>query len=123
MAPEVALSQPYTEKADVYSMGILLWEICAMETPYGKLNDEAIERKVVHLGARPKIDPLWPDSIRRLLQDCFASSPRRPEMEVVVAVLRHEITQLSDKELVDDEDLLDSARSAKSARYITPYNL
>mmetsp|Transcript_86180 Transcript_86180/g.239886 ORF Transcript_86180/g.239886 Transcript_86180/m.239886 type:complete len:428 (+) Transcript_86180:146-1429(+) len=122
MAPEVALSHPYTEKADVYSFGILLWQICQMEMPYEKLSDGAIERKVIQLGYRPKIDPQWPASLRRLLQDCFASSPRRPAMQVVCDVLRHEIKQLSDKDMVDDEDFIESARSARSARYITPYN-
>lgn len=117
----MALCQPYSEKADVYSFGILLWQIIEMETPYEKLHDDAIERKVIHLGFRPKIDPQWPPSIRRLLQDCFASSPRRPSMEVVCAVLRHEINQLSGKNVVDDEDLMDSARSAMSARYINTY--
>mmetsp|Transcript_24835 Transcript_24835/g.71233 ORF Transcript_24835/g.71233 Transcript_24835/m.71233 type:complete len:434 (-) Transcript_24835:20-1321(-) len=124
MAPEVALSQPYTEKADVYSYGILLWEIMEMGMPYGKLTEDMIERKVIHLGFRPKIDPQWPPAIRRLLQDCFASSPRRPSMDVVSDVLKHEIRQLSDKDLLDDEDAMDfvdSARSAMSARYIGTY--
>jgi len=121
MAPEVALCQPYTEKADVYSFGILLWQIIEMEKPFGKLNDHAIERKVVHLGYRPKIDPQWPSSIRRLLQDCFASSPRRPTMDVASTVLRHEINLLSDKDLVGDEDLMESDRSAMSARYVNTY--
>lgn len=92
-----------------------------MEMPYEKLNDEAIERKVIHMGYRPRINPQWPASIRRLLQDCFASSPRRPSMEVVCSILRHEINQLADKKLVNDEDLVDSARSAVSARHIPPY--
>lgn len=34
MAPEVISSQPYTEKADVYSYGIILWEIASREPPY-----------------------------------------------------------------------------------------
>ncbi len=92
-----------------------------MEMPYNKLSDEAIERKVIHMGYRPRINPQWPASIRRLLQDCFASSPRRPSMEVICSVLRHEINQLSDKELVNDDDLMDSARSAMSARYIASH--
>jgi serine/threonine protein kinase len=27
MAPEVALRRPYSEKADVYSFGILVWQV------------------------------------------------------------------------------------------------
>lgn len=87
-----------------------------MEMPYGTVADDTLERKVVYCGLRPKVDQKWPNSIRRLLQDCFASSPRRPQMEVVCDVLRHEINELSDKKLID-EDVVDSTRSAMSARY------
>lgn len=115
----VALCHPYTESADVYSFGIVLWQICKLEAPFDKLSEEAIERKVVHLGFRPKIDAHWSNALRRLLHDCFASSPRRPPMCVVCDVLRHEIRHLSDNELLKEDDFLDSTRSAMSLRYIT----
>ncbi|CAN0264517.1 unnamed protein product, partial [Scytosiphon promiscuus] len=35
MAPEVINSQHYTEKADVFSYGIILWEIFTRAIPYG----------------------------------------------------------------------------------------
>lgn len=34
MAPEVLMSQPYNEKVDVYSFGILLYEIFSQSIPY-----------------------------------------------------------------------------------------
>lgn len=34
MAPEVISGQVYTEKADVFSFGIILWEIASREPPY-----------------------------------------------------------------------------------------
>ena len=34
MAPEVIKGQNYTEKADVFSFGIILWEIASREPPY-----------------------------------------------------------------------------------------
>jgi hypothetical protein len=96
-----------------------LWQMIEMATPYDKLMDDAIQQKVVNLGFRPSINPQWPSAIRRLLEDCFASSPLRPSMDVVCTVLRYEINLLSDQELVYDEELMDSDRSALSARYIT----
>mmetsp|Transcript_14376 Transcript_14376/g.26940 ORF Transcript_14376/g.26940 Transcript_14376/m.26940 type:complete len:489 (+) Transcript_14376:270-1736(+) len=116
MAPEVAMEHNYTEKADVYSFGILLWEILSMETPYGKLHGGKIEYSVCHLGLRPKIDPKWPSALRRLLEDCFAGQPRRPGMEVICTVLRREANELADKKLRDSE-WMDSSKTAMSARY------
>lgn len=34
MAPEVLGSRPYSEKADVFSFGIILWEMAAKQLPY-----------------------------------------------------------------------------------------
>jgi len=34
MAPEVLNNKPYTYKADVYSFGIVMYEIICRETPY-----------------------------------------------------------------------------------------
>ena len=38
MAPEVINNEKYTEKADVYSFGIILWEIASREPPYKNIN-------------------------------------------------------------------------------------
>lgn len=118
MAPEVALNQPYTEKADVYSFGILLWQILSLEEPYGRMPSARIEYSVCNLGLRPKIEPSWSNALRRLLQDCFAGQPRRPSMEVGCSVLRREVNSLGGKKLVD-EGLIDSSRSAMSARALS----
>lgn len=34
MAPEVIVGETYSEKADVFSFGIILWEIAARDPPY-----------------------------------------------------------------------------------------
>ena len=38
MAPEVIGCKPYTEKADVFSYSIILWEIASREPPYRNIN-------------------------------------------------------------------------------------
>ena len=40
MAPEVASSKPYNQKADVYSFGMILWELVAYEKPFNGMNRE-----------------------------------------------------------------------------------
>ena len=34
MAPEILRGETYTESADVYSYGVILWEIITGEIPY-----------------------------------------------------------------------------------------
>lgn len=34
MAPEVALGKPYNLKVDVFSFGILLWQMLSLKTPF-----------------------------------------------------------------------------------------
>lgn len=42
MAPEVMNNHSYTEKADVFSYGIVLWEIFTRAVPYGKLQRDEV---------------------------------------------------------------------------------
>ena len=37
MAPEVIAGNAYTEKADVFSYGIILWEISSREPPFRRI--------------------------------------------------------------------------------------
>ena len=117
MAPEVAMEQSYSEKADVYSFGILLWQLLSLDTPYGKLHGGKIEYSVCHLNLRPKLDNTWPKPMIKLLEDCWARNPpRRPTMEVVCSALQREASSLADKKMRDQE-WMDASKTALSARY------
>ncbi len=37
MAPEICRGEEYTDKADIYSFGLIVWEIVTMEVPYFEL--------------------------------------------------------------------------------------
>ena len=45
MAPEVLRSEPYGEKADVYSYGVVLWEMLTAQLPWADLNTMQVSRQ------------------------------------------------------------------------------
>ena len=74
MAPEVLRSEEYTHKADVYSYGIVLWEILAREPPFVKLKPHEIIAKVVQERMRPDTGRIPADCPRELvivMQKCW----------------------------------------------------
>ena len=46
MAPEVALRLQYNEKVDIYSFGILFWQILSGEVPFQNMSKEEHMKKV-----------------------------------------------------------------------------
>jgi serine/threonine protein kinase len=73
MAPEVADALPYNHKADVYSYGIILWELNAGKKPFDGLNRELFYERVVHGGERPPMLKKWPEELKTLLTDCWSA--------------------------------------------------
>lgn len=55
MAPEVFEGSSYTEKCDVYSWGIIFWEVLSREQPFKLLNDTYRIMWSVHKGKIIKI--------------------------------------------------------------------
>jgi serine/threonine protein kinase len=56
MAPEVARSLPYNEKADVYSFGILLYQMASLLKPFEGYTLVEHEEKVLCSGHRPNVE-------------------------------------------------------------------
>lgn len=88
MAPEVALNQPYTEKVDVYSFGILLWQIARDKVPFQGFDKYSFYRDVVSEGERPKLSRSWPERFNVLIRSTWDADPAmRPSFAKIIEEL------------------------------------
>ena len=89
MAPEIVESATYTYSADVYSWGILAWEIMSpSEDLYEGVKTYDIARLVLG-GFRPSLKPTWPAGIHALIALCWnGSADIRPSFAEISAQLQ-----------------------------------
>ncbi|KAI4343174.1 hypothetical protein MLD38_027708 [Melastoma candidum] len=91
MAPELlnGSSNRVSEKVDVFSFGIVLWEILTGEEPYANMHYGAIIGGIVNNTLRPPVpsfcDPEW----KLLMEQCWAPDPvARPSFTEIARRLR-----------------------------------
>lgn len=97
MAPEVARSEPYNLTADVYSFGLLLWQVCSMDLPYDGMNRQDHSELVVYGNERPPLDSSWSTPLRILMKRAWEPDPSvRPSMDSIYKILKREICSLRD---------------------------
>jgi len=97
MAPEVAASKPYGYTADIYSIGIMLWEMLSMEKPFAGFNRKSHNDFVVLQGGRPKLDESWGKSLSSFIGACWNQDlTKRPSASRASNILKREVAKVSD---------------------------
>ena len=97
MSPEVARCEPYNLTADVYSFGLLLWQVCSLFLPYDGMNRQDHSELVVYGNERPPLDSSWSTPLRILMKRAWEPDPSvRPSMDSIYKILRREILALRD---------------------------
>ena len=74
IAPEVLQKQHYSEKADIYSLGVILWELTHPgEELYPEMHAMEISNKVC-AGMRPPLQDVQSEQLAQLMRECYSAS-------------------------------------------------
>ncbi|GAX72582.1 hypothetical protein CEUSTIGMA_g38.t1 [Chlamydomonas eustigma] len=94
--PELLIAGILSPSADVYSFGVLMWEVYTAGHVHQSLSDSEVVAKVIKEGLRPNFPQDTPERYQSLAERCWAEVPSdRPGLVMVEAELRSMLSEWS----------------------------
>lgn len=86
LSPEIIQSQPYSFKSDIWSLGVLLYEMCALCPPFNAQSLHQLATKIV-AGNYPKIPSHFSKNMNDLVSSLLTINPtKRPNVHEILKV-------------------------------------
>lgn len=127
MAPEVIAHNKYSEKADIFSFGVLLVEAYTLNPPYSEpmfeeMTQAQLMYRICHQNLRPPTDEL-PPPLSQLAQECWNAAPEmRPSFpEIIIRLHRLETLSLDAETIASETPRESSGEEIAPRRNIHTY--
>ncbi len=100
MAPELFDDEPkMTTASDVYSFGMVLWELVTRALPYAKAPNQMVAARWIEKGKKEDIPGDCPPELKKIIESCWESLPvKRPTAIQVAERLKPLVTTEEQKQ-------------------------
>ncbi|CDW74066.1 serine threonine-protein kinase nek10 [Stylonychia lemnae] len=104
--PEIVQSQPYTEKADIWSLGCIIYELMTFIQPFSAGNPLTVAKKIVDGDYEPLNDDFYSPMLIAVIRKTMTAIPKqRPNIlelcQMMVPIL---MQQMDDLRIKDDKN-------------------
>ncbi|KAF8940116.1 hypothetical protein BGZ58_007701 [Dissophora ornata] len=88
ISPERLKNTPFDHSSDVYSLGVIMWELTSGHPPFDRDGENFLLPFQIMRGRREEVVPGTPESYSRLYQQCWDGEPsKRPSLSVILSSL------------------------------------
>ncbi|CAG8779659.1 19414_t:CDS:2, partial [Cetraspora pellucida] len=91
IAPEVLSGGPYTKQSDIYSFGIIMWDLTSRSQPFSnQSHDLDLAKNIVLGGLRPDVVDGTPEAYKMIMEKCWDSDPsKRPNSSQLIELIEN----------------------------------
>jgi len=105
LSPEIIQSQPYSFKSDIWSLGVLLYEMCALQPPFNAQSLHQLAQKIIQ-GKYSDVPTHFSKNVPYLLGLMLNKDPaKRPSINQIlkIDIIKQRITALLNEQDFKDE--------------------
>lgn len=112
--PEIVQNMPYTNKADIWSLGCVMYELMNLRPAFLAMNPLTMAKKIVDEDYEPLDSSGYSPHLIRAIKACMtASQEKRPNAEELSAIIGPKLLSHIDKMRVKEESLSQMCNSFK----------